>query len=91
MIIINTLASALILGSSAIWACGGEASGKHIGSVLKVGITSFTIRDVESNGPITFNATPDIMSEVKGATGGRIMVNYEEDEEGALNATGVVF
>lgn len=89
-LIISTLASALLLGSSAIWACGGEASGKHIGNVMKISKTSFTIRDAETNSPITFNASPDIMKEVKSADG-RIMVNYEEDEEGALDAVGVTF
>jgi len=89
-LIINLLATALILSSSAIWACGGEASGKHIGSVMKVSKTSFTIRDAETNSPITFNASADIMQEVKSADG-RIMVNYEENDEGALNAVGVTF
>ena len=88
--IISILASTLIIGSSTLWACGGEASGKHIGSITKVNITSFTIRDAETNSPITFNANPAIMGEVKSANG-RIMVNYEEDEEGALNAVGVSF
>jgi len=89
-LIISTLASAFILGSSVIWACGGEASGKHIGSVMKVSKTSFTIKDAETNSPITFNASADIMKEVKSADG-RIMVNYEENDEGALNAVGVTF
>lgn len=89
-LVISTLASALLIASTSIWACGGEASGKHIGSVMKVNNSSFTIRDAETNSPITFNASADIMSEVKSASG-RIMVNYEENDEGALNAVGVTF
>jgi len=84
---------AIFMGfSSAVFACGGEASGKHIGSMMKVNASSstFTIRDMETNSPITFNASSDIMSEVKKASG-RVMVNYEENDEGALVATGVAF
>jgi len=78
--------------STNVFACGGEASGKHIGSVLKVnaGNSTFTIRDAETNSPITFNADKSIMGEIKNASG-RIMVNYEENDDGALNAVAVSF
>ena len=86
------VAAAALFASSAVFACGGEASGKHIGSMMQVNASksTFTIRDAETNSPITFNADEDIMSEVKSAKG-RIMVNYEEDDEGALTAVGVTF
>jgi len=89
---ITLLATAAIFSSSALFACGGEASGKHIGSMIKVNAakSTFTIRDAETSSPITFNADADIMGEVKSANG-RIMVNYEEDDEGALTAVGVTF
>lgn len=88
----SSLAVLLGFSASAAWACGGDASGKHIGSVLKVnaGNSTFTIRDMETNSPITFNANSEIMAEIKNASG-RIMVNYEENDEGALVATGVAF
>ena len=86
------LASAAIFSSSALFACGGEASGKHIGSMMKVDAakSTFTIRDAETSSPITFNANSDIIKEVKSANG-RIMVNYEENDDGALTAVGVTF
>jgi len=89
---IAVLASAAIMSSSAVFACGGEASGKHIGAMLKVNSakSTFTIRDAETSSPITFNADADIMKEVKSVSG-RIMVNYEENDEGALTAIGVTF
>ncbi len=89
---IALLAAAAIFSASSVLACGGEASGKHIGSMIKVNTTksTFTIRDAETNSPITFNADEDIMAEVKDVRG-RIMVNYEENDEGALTAVGVTF
>lgn len=92
--LIQTSALVVILGftANAAMACGGEASGKHIGSMLQVNAdkSTFTIRDMETNSPITFNANQEIMSEVQKASG-RVMVNYEENDEGALVATGVAF
>ena len=81
-----------VFSASSVLACGGDASGKHMGSMLKVNASksTFTIRDAETASPITFNADADIMAEVKSANG-RIMVNYEENDEGALTAVGVTF
>ena len=89
---IALLASAALFSASAVFACGGEASGKHMGSMMNVNASksTFTIRDAETSSPITFNADADIMKEVQGASG-RIMVNYEENDEGALKAVGVTF
>ncbi|MDH3326903.1 MAG: hypothetical protein OEM38_09335 [Gammaproteobacteria bacterium] len=89
---IALLALAAIFSSSALFACGGEASGKHIGAMLKVDAakSTFTIRDAETSSPITFIAPSAIMTEVKNANG-RVMVNYEENEDGGLIATGVTF
>jgi len=89
---IALVAVAAIFTSSALFACGGEASGKHMGSMMKVNTakSTFTIRDAETGSPITFNADDEIMAEVKGENG-RIMVNYEENDEGALVAVGVTF
>ena len=89
---IALFSTAVIFGASNVLACGGEASGKHIGSMMKVNAakSTVTIRDAETRSPITINADADIMSEVK-ASNGRIMVNYEEYDEGALKAVGVTF
>ena len=89
---IALIAAAALFSSSAVFACGGEASGKHIGSMMKVNAanSTFTIRDAETSSPITFNAGSDIMTELKGVNG-RIMVNYEENDEGGLTAVGVTF
>lgn len=88
----SILAVFMGVSASSVFACGGEASGKHIGSMMKVNASNstFTIRDMETNSAITFNASPEIMNEVKSASG-RVMVNYEENDEGALVATGVAF
>jgi len=92
-LIISTLAAVLFTTSSAIFACGGEASGKHIGSITRVDASNstFTIRDAETNSPITFVAGSDLMNQVKQAAGRNVMVNYEENDEGGLEALGVAF
>ncbi|MDX1811442.1 MAG: hypothetical protein R3240_05815 [Gammaproteobacteria bacterium] len=91
-LLMGSILSIFMAFSASVFACGGEASGKHIGSMLNVNAdkSTFTIRDMETNSAITFNADADIMAEVKNASG-RIMVNYEEDDEGSLVATGVAF
>lgn len=82
----------LIAASGSVFACGGENSGKHIGNITAVNeaAKTFTIRDMESQNPITFVANSEIMAAVKGAKG-NIMVNYEENDDGALVAQGVTF
>jgi len=88
----SILAVIMGISSSFAFACGGADSGKHIGSMLNINAenSTFTIRDMESNAPITFNASTDIMKQVKKANG-QIMVNYEEDDDGSLVATSVAF
>ncbi|MDH5229981.1 MAG: hypothetical protein OEZ58_00510 [Gammaproteobacteria bacterium] len=77
--------------SASAFACGGEASGKHMGNITNINTakSTFTILDAETQSPITFKATSDVMSGLKNNS--RVMVNYEEDEQGALNAIGVMF
>ncbi len=87
---VSGISAMLIFSSSALWACGGEESGKHIGNVLKVQQSSFTIRDAETNRPITFNASTEVLNNIKSANGS-VVVNYEENEDGALNAISVAF
>jgi hypothetical protein len=51
---------------------------------------TFTIRDAESSSPITFIATQEIITGLKGFAGS-LMVNYEENDDGDLSAVGVTF
>jgi hypothetical protein len=51
---------------------------------------TFTIRDAQSSSPITFVATQEIITGLKGFAG-NLMVNYEENDKGGLNAVGVTF
>lgn len=82
--------STLFAGS--VMACGGDGSGQHIGKVMDVNADAmtFTIQDMESRSPITFNADEQIIAAVQ-KTGGHVQVHYEEDDEGALKAVGVNF
>lgn len=89
-LIVSGISAMLIFSSSTLWACGGEESGKHIGNVLKVQQSSFTIRDAETNRPITFNASAEVLNDIK-SSNGRVVVNYKENEDGALNAISVAF
>lgn len=79
--------------SGTVLACGGEDSGKHIGTVSNVnqGNSTFTIKDMESQKPITFKANEEIMSALAKKSSGQVMVNYEENDEGGLTAVGVTF
>ena len=86
-IIISTIAALLFAVSGAVLACGGEASGKHFGQVTSVdpAKSTFTIRDAETRAPITFAANQAILSKAKSAQGS-VIVNYEENEDGGLQA-----
>jgi len=52
--------------------------------------STFTIRDAQSGGPITFSADADVLKALKAHTGS-VKVNYEEDETGNNTAVGVSF
>ncbi len=89
---VSSLALALSLTSGLSFACGGEDSGKHIGNVTAINKTdnTFTIRDMETRQSMTFKANPKTMANIQQASG-HIVVNYEEDDEGALVAVAVEF
>ena len=92
---IKILISAVTFGvlmSGSVLACGGDSSGMHIGNVTHIDAKAnrFTINDMESRKPITFSASADVIKAVKGANG-RVTVNYEENDDGGLKATGVDF
>lgn len=85
------LVAGLIAAPMASWACDGAGPATHIGKVTAVDAAAkkFTIKDVQSQGPITFTATEEI---IKGLTGakGMVTVKYHE-QDGALTALGVTF
>jgi len=82
----------LIAVPGTLWACDAAGKQTHIGNITAVDASakSFTIRDAQTQSLITFAANNEIMSNLKEAKGS-IMVNYEEAEDGNLNAVGVTF
>lgn len=84
--------AALITVPGTLWACDAAGKQTHIGNITAVDTSakSFTIRDAQTQSLITFAANNEIMSNLKEAKGS-IMVNYEEAENGNLNAVGVTF
>lgn len=91
--LLATITATLLLASTGVFACGGENSGKHIGMVTGVNasLNTFTIMDMESRTNITFKANQEIMTAVGKKNGGQVMVNYEENDSGVLDAIGVTF
>lgn len=73
-------------------ACDGAGPATHIGKVTAVDPVGkkFTIKDVQSQGPITFTASDDILKGIKDAKG-IVTVKYEEEGNGAYKALGVTF
>ncbi len=75
------LAAALF--STGSLACDAMGPGAHMGQLLSVdpGNNSFTIRDAQSGGPITFSADANILNALKNHSGS-VKVDYEENDEG---------
>jgi hypothetical protein len=92
----NTFAIALLFtslfASSITLACDAMGKSAHMGQLMSVDATqkTFTIRDAQSQSPVTFTANNEILTGLKDASGS-IMVNYEEKDGGGLNAVGVTF
>lgn len=80
------------MASQAAWACDAAGPNTHVGAILNVNAAekTFTIRDAETQVPITFVANNEIIDGLKGATG-NIMVNFEETDSSKLKAIGVTF
>jgi hypothetical protein len=81
-----------LFGANATLACESMGPSTHMGSLMSVdaGNRTFTIRDAQSRSPITFVATEEIITGLKGFAGS-LMVNYKEGADGGLNAVGVTF
>lgn len=90
------LATALLLGTlfgaSTALACDAMGPSTHMGSLMSVDAAThtFTIRDAQSSSPITFVASEEIITGLKGFAGS-LMVNYEKNADGGFNAVGVTF
>lgn len=81
-----------LLSTGAALACDGMGPSAHMGQLVSVDAAShtFTIRDAQSSNPITFAANEEIINGLKGFAGS-LMVNYQESDDGALQAVGVTF
>lgn len=68
--------------SGGVWACDGAGHNKHIGNVTNVDVQAgtFTILDMETNAPITFKASKEVLKEASGAKG-PVTVAYEKSGE----------
>jgi hypothetical protein len=73
-------------------ACDGMGPSTHAGLLMSIDAAhhTFTIRDAQSQKPITFSANNKIITGLKDANGS-IMVNYTKSEKGSLKAVGVTF
>ena len=92
IILMGTLLLGTLIGASAAQACDGMGPSTHMGQLMSLDTAkhTFTIRDAQSSGPITFVASDDIITGLKGFAGS-LMVNYEENDDGGLKAVGVTF
>ena len=92
IILTGTLLLGTLFGASVSQACDSMGPSTHIGQLMSLDSAkhTFTIRDAQSSGPITFVATEEIITGLKGFAGS-LMVNYEKNDTGDLNAVGVTF
>ena len=90
LLITATLTAGLIMPASLL-ACDAMGKNTHVGNLVSVDAanSTFTIRDAQSRGPITFIANNEILEGLKQADGS-IMVNYQEEGD-TLTAIGVTF
>ena len=92
IILITSLLLGTLFGASAAQACDAMGPATHMGSLMSVDAAkhTFTIRDAQSSSPITFVATQEIITGLKGFAGS-LMVNYEKNDDGGFKAVGVTF
>ena len=62
------------------WSCNAAGKNTHVGELIAVdaGINSFTIRDVESHGPITFISDDNLIKALKDVKG-MVRVRYQKE------------
>ncbi|WP_455198667.1 hypothetical protein [Kaarinaea lacus] len=92
LIIASTLIASSLFISGTAMACDALGPSAHMGQLMSVNAaqSTFTIRDAQTQSAITFTANDEIITGLKGANG-NIMVNYEKEDDGNLNAVGVTF
>lgn len=88
----STLVASSIIASGTVLACDAMGPSAHMGQLMSVNAaqSTFTIRDAQSQSPITFTANDEIITGLKNASGS-IMVKYEKEDDGNLNAVGITF
>jgi len=85
-----SLTTLLLLGASTSFACSSMGPNTHVGTITSIDskAQTFTIQDVETNKPITFNADNKIMLELAGINNNQVIVGYAE-VDGKLIASNV--
>lgn len=77
----------ILFSVSASFACDSAGSNVHIGEVTSIDSGTFTLLDAETNSPIKFTASPDLLLALAGLRR-TIAVDYQQ-EEGRLVALAV--
>ncbi|MBL1432437.1 hypothetical protein JYT96_00365 [Gammaproteobacteria bacterium AH-315-C21] len=75
-----------------VFACSMAGEGNHVGkqvTAVDVEAGTFTIVDAQSNGPIQFSASKDLLVKVSEGPG-PVLVSYE-DRDGELVATDIAY
>ncbi len=75
-----------------VFACSMAGEGNHVGkqvTAVDVDAGTFTIIDVESNSPIQFSASKDLLAKVSKGPG-PVLVSYE-DQDGQLVAVDITY
>src|SRR3569832_1685492 len=82
--------SVLLMGAAlafagGAWACDGAGQNNHVGEVTKIDKTAgtFTIHDVQTNAPIAFKASKEILDHAAKAKG-QVMVGYEKSGDALM-------
>ncbi len=74
------IVTATTIPSVAALACSAAGPNTHVGNLLSVDADQgkFTIRDAETQQPLTFTASDAILALLK-SSGGMVFVDYEQD------------
>lgn len=89
---ISLLILLLAMAATPVFACSMAGPGNHVGkqvTAVDVEAGTFTIVDVESNGPIEFNASKELLNKVSEGPG-PVLVSFE-DHDGKLVATDIAY
>jgi len=87
--VVAVILAVFVLGSVTMsWACKSAGPNKHVGNITAIDAKAdtFTIRDAETDHPMTFEATGSILKSLK--VSDRVLVGYKE-EKGKMIAVDV--